>query len=182
MLKKTVTICLLSVVFGCAREIAPPVTLGGVEGSSSFGGSRATGQPGIDFGSIYYAGKRVVIWTDGKKAEGESRTTSKGITCNGQITSRESNKLNFDFVINPDAQGAVTIDGQTFDLTDGNLFLVSFSDTGGRIRQLDREFADVKLTVGGKNGKAFRTAMRGDSAFKEFFESGTPQLHQATSK
>jgi hypothetical protein len=156
--------------FQASRNVPPPVTLGSVEGSYSFGAPSADGTPGLDSGSIYFGGKRVVLWVNGRKAEAQSRTTAAGISCNGTITRTEGEPVDFSYSITSETSGAVVIGGKTFNLLDGNLFLVDCTTDETRVKQLKRDFHDVQFAVGADTGKNIRKSQRDDNDIRSFFD------------
>ena len=65
---------------------------------------------------------------------------------------------------------------KTFDLANGNLFLVTPSTSGLRTMQLERDFDDVQFTVGDDTGKDIHKLLRGDNDVCAFFDANREAL------
>lgn len=60
--------------------------------------------------------------------------------------------------------GTAVIDGNSFNLNNGNLFLVAPGDHGYRVKQLRRDLANLKA-----DGEALRDFAQADIEIQEFF-------------
>ncbi|WP_372716394.1 hypothetical protein [Novipirellula sp.] len=155
-------ISLMLLLVGC--DNAPKVSgvdLGGPSGCITASGP-VDGQRGIDYGSIYFAGKRLVVWTDVDGAGGAGGRYSggpDGVTGEGHL-----GNVTFSFEIPLDGQGAVKIDDQFFQLENGVIFLVSSEGGKTRIKQLQRNLDNLSL-----NRDGFTALMRDDDEFNMFF-------------
>lgn len=164
------TAFVIAVVFvfllGCGKTPkANPVEESGMIGLPYSSGN----QPGLDWGAVYYVGKRLVVWTDGRGAGAKDTIGPDGTTGTGQVESFDGDSLEFTFSLPFDEPGTVTMGGNTYKLSDGMLLLVSFSNDGPRIKQLKRDFTNVTM-----QGDSLVSSMRDDSDFKEFFGEQAP--------
>lgn len=109
--------------------------------------------------AVYHAGKRFIIWGMGDSAGGSSSGGQHGVTGEGHV-----GKINFTYEILPKGQGTATIDGKSYRLNNGVIFLVSSSDGVTRVKQLDRDFENTSL-----DWESLRDFMKVDDEFKHFF-------------
>ena len=166
MSRKLALLCIL-VCCGCAAStsIAPVHEPSVPSGKVEFGGDSVDGQPGIDFGSIHYEGKRVIVWSDGR---GGVPAYSDG-NVKAKIESRRPGSTECDFEVPVSGKGNAIIDGKTYKMADGNVFLISLDGLPTRVLQLDRELETVQLESNSDNGSALKLAMKDDSDFLAFF-------------
>jgi len=168
---------LLCIAFLCGCDAATSsVTIHELNlprGNIAFSQGSRDGQPGIDFGSIRYEGKRAIVWSDGHE-DGYPEYSDTSVK--GQIHSFRPGamKCNYEIAVNGKG-GAATIDGKKYEIADGNLFLVSLGESSIRVLQLKRDLPEVDLTHNGDNGSALKMAMKSDSEFNGFFCDVIPE-------
>lgn len=172
MPRQTAALCIL-VLCGCGAPTStlPVHELNLPRGKIEFGQGSLDGQPGIDFGSIRYEGKRVIVWSDGR----EGHVVIGDGSVKGQIHSRRPEATECRYEFPATGRGSATIDGKRYRMADGNLFLVSLGESSIRVRQLDRDLHTVQLTLNGDNGSALKMAMRDDREFNQFFRDRAPE-------
>ena len=162
---------LFIVLYGCGAQV-PSEALGDdmlLSGCVQFGTGRLDGQPGIDFGSIYYFDKRFIVWSDGA---GCAIKIGRG-TDQGVLHAREPQTGECEYKYPRSGRGTATVAGQTFQMANGNMFLVSFRDPKVRVRQLRRDLSTIEITHNGENGLALKRLMRYDRDFQDFFGKPT---------
>lgn len=170
MLARQLAFWSLVFLVGCKQSVVTsPLDLGAVEGSYSFGAG-SSAEPGLGKGSIYFGGKRVVLWVNGRTATGEARTAATGISCTGEITRDSGEPISFSYTIPSENSGSVLIADKTFKLSYGNLFLVDCISDELRVRQLERSFDDVRFAVGADTGQAVRKSLSDDNDVLDFFK------------
>ena len=139
--------CML--VSGCGRTPRPASPdLGGPSGIITWSSSAGEGNPlpGIDQGSVYHLGTAIVLWSDASGGGGGSSTSSvQGVECQGSLFARDRRRVEFRCETKDAKTGQVTIDGVTYDLTDGNLFLVSTAGDQSQVKQLKRSLTELKF-------------------------------------
>jgi hypothetical protein len=139
--------CLL--VSGCGRTPGPASPdLGGPSGIITWSASAGKGNPlpGIDQGSVYHLGTAFVLWSDAPGGGGGSSSSSvQGVKCQGSLLARDRRRVEFRCETRDAKTGQVTINGVTYDLTDGNLFLVSTASDHPQVKQLKRGLTELKF-------------------------------------
>ena len=139
--------CLL--VSGCGRTPGPASPdVGGPSGIITWSSSAGKGNPlpGIDQGSVYHLGTAFVLWSDAPGGGGGSSSSSvQGVKCQGSLLARDRRRVEFRCETRDAKTGQVTIDGVTYDLTDGNLFLVSTASDRPQVKQLKRGLTELKF-------------------------------------
>lgn len=159
---------LLIFIAGCGAPTPAVMDDVVAHGSAEFGGGAPAGQPGIDYGSVRYIGRRVVVWTDGS----EEIPEIGGGKVRGHVQSRRLKSLECRYEIPWSGTGTATIDGQTFRMTEGNLFLVSLDGPGVRVRQLRRDLPIDERELNGADIGQLKQAVQDDPEFREFFKGG----------
>jgi hypothetical protein len=105
-----------------------------------------TGVIAFDQGSVYYLGTAFVVWAEGSTGGGGGQsTTEKGTVCQGRLQTRGGHDFRFRCETKDGKSGRVTIGDATYDLADGNLFLVRMEGEQLSVKQLARGLDDVKL-------------------------------------
>ncbi len=170
MLHRQLLLCAVALLVGCSKTAAPPVTAAPVAGIYRFGHPPMNGTPGLDMGSMYFGEGRIVLWVNGGVGKSETSSTATGTTCNGTIIPTDGPSLKSSYSVTAAGSGSVVIADKTFDLANGNLFLVDPSITGLRTMQLKRDFDDVQFTVGDDTGKDIHRLLRGDTDVCAFFD------------
>jgi hypothetical protein len=139
--------CML--VSGCGRTPVPASPdLGGPSGIITWSSSPGKGHPlpGIDQGSVYYLGTAIVLWSDAAGGGGGSSDSDvQGVKCQGSLLARDRRRVEFHCETKDAKTGQVTIDGATYDLTDGNLFLISTAGDRSQVKQLKRSLTELKF-------------------------------------
>jgi hypothetical protein len=121
-------------------------------------------------------GSVFVVWGDSPNADCREPKSigdrgCDGAECRGYIGSHKRRKIEFHCRTKDGKSGTVKINGTTYDLANGSLFLVSTSGDEVRIKQLNRDmtrqtFDEESLTAFGK----------GDAEIVEFFtKSANPK-------
>jgi hypothetical protein len=103
--------------------------------------------PGVDQGSVMHEGKAFVVWSDFPGGGGSNSSSNvNGMTCNGRVHLRDGRQVEFYCATKDGKAGPVTIDRATYDLADGNLFLISQDGDRLRVKQLKRPMRDLEFT------------------------------------
>lgn len=137
---------------GCHRDEMEPNTLpdAGGESGTIVWKFTADPQPGIERASVFHMGKRFVLWSDLSRGGGGGTTTNvHGLSCNGRLRGDEGVSVPFECKSPDGKTGTAVIDGRTFDLADGGLFLVAAEDGTPRIKQLKRDLESVPFSING---------------------------------
>jgi hypothetical protein len=122
--------------------------LGGPSGTITWFASAQTEKPlrGIDQASIYYEGTAFVVWSDFDGGGGGSSSGNvQGVRGQGRLSSRDNGHIDFRFETKDGKTGPVTINEVTYDLANGNLFLVSGNGDQVQVKQLKRDMRNVKF-------------------------------------
>lgn len=157
--------CLL--VTGCIDITHQSTSLPHVHGSSGVvtWSKHGSSQPGIDQASVFHVGTAFVLWSDlPNGGGGDVSTNMHGITCSGRLRGHEGMAIDYKYVSEDGAQGTANVDGRTYDLTKGNLFLVATEGKMFRIKQLVRDLTGIPFTPPGLQDWAMR-----DDEIKQFF-------------
>jgi hypothetical protein len=136
-------------VSGCGRTPGPASPdLGGSSGIITWLPSAGKGKPlpGIDQGSVYHLGTAFVLWSDAPGGgSGSSNSNVQGVKCQGTLLARDRRRIEFHCATKDAKTGEVTIDGATYDLADGNVFLVSTAADQSQVKQLKRSLTELKF-------------------------------------
>jgi hypothetical protein len=139
--------CML--VSGCGRTPGPASPdLGGPSGIITWSSSAGKGNalPGIDQGSVYHLGTAIVLWSDAPGGGGGSLNSDvQGVKCQGSLLARDRRRVEFHCETKDAKTGQVTIGGATYDLMDGNLFLISTTGDQSQVKQLKRSLTELKF-------------------------------------
>jgi hypothetical protein len=138
--------CLL--VSGCGRTSSPAtLDLGGPSGVITWlPAGKENPLPGIDQGSVYHLGTVFVLWDDAAGGGGgTSSSNMQGVKCQGSLLARDRRRVEFLCETKDGKTGPVTIDGVTYDLADGNLFLISTGGDQSQAKQLKRSLTELKF-------------------------------------
>lgn len=102
--------------------------------------------PGVGRMSVYYHGGLFVVWTDlDRGGGGSSSANARGVRCEGFLSGSEGRRIEFRCESPDGRTGSATIEGRTYDLSEGGVFLVAARGDAVRVRQLDRELETVGL-------------------------------------
>ena len=139
--------CML--VSGCGRTPSPASPdIGDPSGIITWSSSAGKGNPlpGIDQGSVYHLGTAFVLWSDAPGGGGGSSSSDvQGFKCQGSLLARDRRRVEFHCETKDAKTGQVTIDGTTYDLADGNLFLLSTAGDQSQVKQLKRSLTELKF-------------------------------------
>jgi hypothetical protein len=162
----SVLICLGSI--GCERQSLPDGWGGRVVGWLE---SQPDAElvPGIDSASVYFGtlgkGSAVTLWSDGGGNFGASWDRSrKLIKYEGKLRARDGREYPVQCLTADGKTGSVTIDGQTFQLDNGALFLIATAGAKTTVKQLQR--GPLK-----PEKDALRDMALTDPEIKSFFEA-----------
>jgi len=166
----TISICFVALFVGCENgsrvhdvdgdaHVDRDETLGIIYSNASSGGDADT-----DCGSLYFLGRRFIVWTDKGNIGGSLQENSGGVNGSGRVVALDGREVEFEFDIPPKRPGIATFDGQQFELSDGAIFLVTFDESRARIEQIKRDLTDIKL-----DREGFSTLRRNDEAIMGFF-------------
>jgi hypothetical protein len=143
----TAWVCML--VFGCGRTPSPAgPDVGGPSGIISWAPSAGTDNPlpGIDYGTVYYLGTAFVVWSDAPGGGGGSASSNdQGVKCVGSLLARAGQRVEFRCDTKDGKTGPVAINGITYELADGNLFLVCTEGEQSRVKQLKHDVSQWKF-------------------------------------
>jgi hypothetical protein len=155
--------CLLA--SGCGGlEDSSLVVTSGSSGVVTWSGSRGA-RPGIDRASVFHVGSMLVIWSDlSRGGGGGSSSNMHGLSCEGQLLGEDGHTVKYRCEAKTATTGTVTIDGQSFDLEDGNLLLVTLDGTTCRVKQLRRDLKHLNF-----NRRTLRRFAERDAEIGEFF-------------
>jgi hypothetical protein len=82
----------------------------------------------------------LVVWSDVVGSSRSNSTSSaKGVTLNGDSTSKDDRKLVWKCDATADGAGTLTLGDSKYDLADGCIFLVSMRNGSSNIQQVSRE-------------------------------------------
>ena len=141
----TVGACMLG---GCGSASSPaPPSLGGPTGFITWTGiGKDNPLPGIDQGSVYHLGTTFVLWSDAAGGGGGSSSgNSQGVKCQGNVLGRDGRRVEFNCDTKDAKTGQATINGATYDLAAGTLFLLSTEGLRSQVKQLKRNLSDLKF-------------------------------------
>jgi hypothetical protein len=99
-----------------------------------------------DQGAVYHLGTVFVIWTDGSAGGyGSSHTTRQSMKCQGNLRTRDGRTVEFQCETPDRKTGQATVNVVTYDLKEGNLFLVTTEGDQIKVKQLKRNLSDLKF-------------------------------------
>jgi hypothetical protein len=149
LLKSFATICVCILVAGCVRPAAnSSPDLGGPNGTITWAppDGKDNPLPGIDQGNIYHLGTAFVVWCDtAGGGGGSSSSNAQGVKCQGTPFGRAGRRVEFACETKDGKAGRVAINGATFELADGNLFVVATDREQPRVKQLKRDLSGLKF-------------------------------------
>ena len=162
--------CIL--VFGCSCTPGPtgPPDLGGPNGLITWTASAGKDNPlqGVDQGTVYNLGTAFVLWSDAPGGgSGGSSGNVQGVKYQGGLLARDRRRVEFHGETKDGKTGRVTIDGLTYELADGNLFLVSTEGERSRVKQLKRDISNLKF-----ERESLEAFGRNDPDIAAFFTKG----------
>jgi hypothetical protein len=154
---------------GCGSN-SPPALGVRSAGWSQFTADKPT-VPGIDHAAIHiglYANSpALVVWSDGQDGSYNASwdRTRNAVHYEGTFTSRGGRNVAVHCYTSDGRTGPVTIGDETFELSDGSLFLVATDGTKAVVKQLRRDLSKL-----GSDSEEFRANAMADSEIKAFFE------------
>jgi hypothetical protein len=102
--------------------------------------------PGIDQGNVYFLGTAFVVWCDAVGGGGgSSSSNAQGVKCQGTLFGRVERRVEFACETKDGKTGRVSINDETFELADGNLFVVATDRERPRVKQLKRDLGALKF-------------------------------------
>lgn len=149
-----------TLVAGCNEVAKNPPDVGGPNSLHTWSDD---GQSSA--GTVFRVGTLFVIWTDSPNGGGGSESASMhSVTFQGRLITSDRGQVNFSGESADGRSGTAVIDGRSFDLSKGNLFLVATAADGYRVKQLKRELANLKA-----DSEALRDFAKADIEIQEFF-------------
>ncbi len=149
LLKSFPSVCVCILAAGCVR---PPANaspdLGGPNGTITWAApdGKDNPVPGIDQGNLYHLGTAFVVWCDAAGGGGASSSSnSQGVKCQGTLLGRDGRRIEFSCETKDGKTGRAAINGETFELADGNLFVVATEREQPRVKQLKRDLGTLKF-------------------------------------
>jgi hypothetical protein len=153
-------------VVGCSKNANKTVSLGGPTGAASwYSGTGPDHVPGIDEGTISYLGTLLTIWSDGSGGIGWSGGAD-GVTFHADLRRPDGSIVEVWGETKDGKTGSVTIGKETYDLTQGNLILVSLRGPTVRVKQLQRDLSQLKHTYDQLSAYA-----KADAEIADFFKA-----------
>lgn len=147
-------------ITGCNEPARNPTDVGGpssVHSWSKSGDSIA--------GTVYCVGTLFAIWTDSPNGGGGNESANlHGVTFRGHIITSDQGQVNFSGESTDGRTGTVVIDGNSFEIKNGNLFVVATGDDGYRVKQLKCDLSKLQV-----DRKALQEFAKADSEMNEFF-------------
>ncbi|MBI1916308.1 MAG: hypothetical protein HYS12_16490 [Planctomycetes bacterium] len=124
--------------------------------------------PGIEQGTIYHFGTAFVVWSDARGGGGGiSSSNVQGVKCQGSLAARDGRRVEFHCETKDAKTGQVKINGEAYELADGNLFLVFTEGEQSRVKQLKRDISNLKF-----ERESLEAFGRNDPEIAEFFTKG----------
>lgn len=151
----------LSLLFlGCGTNTTPSRNLQVPTSSHSW-----SDEEDATAGTVYRVGTLFVIWTDSPNGGGGNvSSNAHGITFQGRLVTCDRGHVEFSGESADGRLGTAIVDGVSYRLDDGNLFLVSTDASGLRVRQLKRDLKDLKF-----ERIALQELANTDPEIKDFF-------------
>lgn len=155
---------------GCNRPPSPPAPNFAPSGMAFIEPlKKAEAVPGIDRASVYFMGSVFVVWGDSQDGEGGDPISygdggRDGSECSGHMGTHKGRKVEFHCKTKDGRSGPVKINGTTYELADGNLFLVSTGGDEVRVKQLKRDMSRQKF-----DQESLAAFGKGDAELVEFF-------------
>jgi hypothetical protein len=142
--------CFLLTLAGCAPKTAPGVVRGTTAGPQGVVGGSTTAGPQGSVTYFSWSGKPIfVIWSDATSTDSRTEQNNSLMKCSGGLTyrgkdARPDRRVAFSAEIQDD-KGKLTINGESYDLAEGALFLVSGVGDDPQVKQLSRDLTKLKL-------------------------------------
>jgi hypothetical protein len=135
----------LAVVCGCSRAPTIPNVGGGGVITWAPAAGKDKSLPGIDGGSVYHLGTAFVLWSDTSGGGGgQENTHMQGIRLRGSLVAG-AGRIEFGCDTADGKSGQVSVNGATYELADGNLFLVATGGEKPQVKQLKRDLSELKF-------------------------------------
>jgi hypothetical protein len=170
MISRILPLCLLPLVLASCQRLGPggsPVNTGGPSGSMTWHNEppdKSPPIPGIDHGGAQFEGKIFVLWAANSSGGGSSSSSnSSGINGKGHVRFANG-QTTYEFSTTDGKTGPVKIDGVSYDLANGALFLLIREEDKSRVKQLKKDLSGLELTSPG-----FQKFGRADPEIMEFF-------------
>lgn len=152
---------------GCGPTGGVTTTLNGPSGTTSWyaSGDAAKSSP-LDEGVVNYAGTNLVVWSGSTKGSGiNCRHTVGEMTIDAIMRFADGTRLAVKCTSPDGNTGAVSVGDETFQLADGNLFLVSGTGDRPRVKQLKRDLWGINF----KDHKSLQAFGKADPEIVTFF-------------
>ena len=149
-----------TLLFGCGTNPKNPPNVGGPTSLHTWSDDGESGA-----GTVFHVGTLFVIWTDFPNGGGGNDSSNMhGVTFRGRLITSDQGQVNFSGESADGRSGKAVIDGNSYDLENGNLFLVTPGDNGYSIKQLKRDLGNRKFEL-----TALQNFAKADTEIKEFF-------------
>jgi hypothetical protein len=133
MPRYAIPVLILAVAAGCRRPAPPPAVLPQIAaGSGSLTGTHFT------FGT-WSDGKAVLVWSALPAISTGSDTTPSRAGFSGQHLAPDGGQIEWECTTSDGHTGSVVINGDSYELGDGSLFLVDVQGDETNVVQLDRD-------------------------------------------
>jgi hypothetical protein len=153
-------------VIGCSKTADKTVSLGGPTGATSWYATSVPDRvPGIDEGTLSYLGTLLAVWSDTSGGIGWAGSTG-GVGFYSNLSRPDGTVVEFRGHTNDGKTGTVSFDKDTYDLTKGNLFLVSMRGPTMRVKQLQRDLTGLKHTH-----TELQAYAKADAEISDFFKA-----------
>jgi len=144
-------ICFLSALAGCGPTNVKTSTMPAVDtGLVSLVDGLTSGNDSASIGYVTLDHKPIfVVWSDGQSGgNGAGSSTSGPITPHGKLIfsgsdTKPNREIEYSGKLHGSRKGEVAIDGTTYDLANGGLFLVSNMDGDVRVKQLKSDLSEL---------------------------------------
>ncbi len=121
--------------------------------------------PGIDHATVYHLGEVCVLWTDASGAiTSKPDNSAQGVKSKVSLVTRDGRRVEFRYNSLDGKPGQMIVDTTTYELANGNLFLVSTASDPPTVKQLSGKLTGIKIER--ESLKAFG---REDTDVSQFF-------------
>lgn len=146
-------VCFLSALAGCGPTNVKTTTMPAVDtGLVSLIEGLMSGNDPASIGYVTLDHKPIcVVWSDGRSGSNGAGSSSSGpITPHGKLIfsgsdTKPNREIEYSGKIHGSEKGELTINGTTYDLAKGGLFLVSGMDGNVRVKQLKSDMSELKF-------------------------------------
>lgn len=151
-------------ISSCTAKSTPP-------GANSIGGS----VEGINYSYHYWEeGLAILIWHDfsygGEGCSGSGSTEDPVYRLKCDVQARDGRGFSWEVHSSDGLTAEMWINDQSYDLSQGNLFLVNSLDSGVNVAQLQRDFSDFEA-----NNETIAALVTTDQDVANFYDSFKPE-------